>query len=66
MKTFCILALFSLFLISCGGDTPTEEPVSEELKQEITTLETENEELEEIKADIDESSEELDKLLDEL
>lgn len=68
MKKSIILGIFALsfLMVSCGGSGEATETISEEAKTEIVELEAETEKLEEKKADIDASTEELEQLLEEL
>lgn len=68
MKYLITLIFFTVIFASCGsGDnTEAESQVSEELIEETKTLESENEVLDETVQNIKTSTEELDKMLEEL
>jgi len=71
-KTFFILAISSLFFISCAEKKTKSEkdtadtPKIENLDLEIKQIDSLSNQLEKAKGDIDEAAKELDKLLDEL
>lgn len=67
MKTFHILlAAGALALSACGSDTPDAPEVDEALKQEILTMDSLANQAENVIEEINESSEELDNLLQDL
>lgn len=65
-KYFVFIALFALLMAGCGTNTEKGTPVDEVAEQEISELDSLTNEIEELKADIEESAEKLDELIDEL
>ncbi len=62
-------SMFALFLLGCGGNAEQqaqEEAEAAQLQEEIETIDSLSTELETLKNDIEESSENLDELLNEL